>query len=150
MWDLVPWPEIKPGPPVLGAWSLSHWTTREAPNDQFLVELNSWFFFFFFAYIKYRNNNRYQSRLLRGLLVWKHSMRILIKQNNWAWVHAKLRAGSLSTGNHKRFNERYDTGVGPRPRGVAWVSLGWALSLWPSINILVFHWGHCQGGLFRL
>ena len=29
MWDLVPWSEIKPGPPALGAWSLSHWTTRE-------------------------------------------------------------------------------------------------------------------------
>ena len=29
MWDLVPWPGIEPGPPALGAWSLSHWTTRE-------------------------------------------------------------------------------------------------------------------------
>ena len=24
MWDLVPWSGIKPGPPVVGAWSLSH------------------------------------------------------------------------------------------------------------------------------
>ena len=31
MWDLVPWPGIEPGPPALGAWSLSHWTTREVP-----------------------------------------------------------------------------------------------------------------------
>ena len=31
MWDLVPWTEIKPGPPALGTWSLSHWTTREVP-----------------------------------------------------------------------------------------------------------------------
>ena len=31
MWDLVPWPGIKPRPPVLGAQSLSHWTTREVP-----------------------------------------------------------------------------------------------------------------------
>ena len=29
MWDLVPWPRIKPRPPALGAQSLSHWTTRE-------------------------------------------------------------------------------------------------------------------------
>ena len=29
MRDLVPWLGIKTGPPVLGAWSLSHWTTRE-------------------------------------------------------------------------------------------------------------------------
>ena len=29
MWDLVPWPESQPRPPALGAWSLSHWTTRE-------------------------------------------------------------------------------------------------------------------------
>ena len=28
-WDLVPWLGIKPRPPALGAWSLSHWTTRE-------------------------------------------------------------------------------------------------------------------------
>ena len=29
MWDLVPWPMIKPGSPALGMWSLSHWTTRK-------------------------------------------------------------------------------------------------------------------------
>ena len=28
-WILVPWPGIKPTPPVAGAWSLNHWTTRE-------------------------------------------------------------------------------------------------------------------------
>ena len=32
MRDLVPQPEIEPGPPALGAWSLTHWTTREVPN----------------------------------------------------------------------------------------------------------------------
>ena len=31
MWDLVPWPGIEPRSPALGAWSLSHWTTREVP-----------------------------------------------------------------------------------------------------------------------
>ena len=34
-WDLVPWPGIELRPPVLGAWSLSHWTTREVLWDQF-------------------------------------------------------------------------------------------------------------------
>ena len=32
MWDLVPWPGIEPWPPALGAWNLSHWTTREVPT----------------------------------------------------------------------------------------------------------------------
>ena len=31
MWDLVPWPGIKPRPYALGAWSLSHWTSKEVP-----------------------------------------------------------------------------------------------------------------------
>ena len=29
MWDLVSWLGIEPQPPALGAWNLSHWTTRE-------------------------------------------------------------------------------------------------------------------------
>ena len=36
MWDLVPRPGIEPGSPALGAWSLSHWTTREVPIFGFL------------------------------------------------------------------------------------------------------------------
>ena len=32
-WNLVPWPGVKPGPSVLGARSLSHWTTRTFLND---------------------------------------------------------------------------------------------------------------------
>ena len=31
MRNLVPWPGITPGPPALGTWSLSHWTTRKSP-----------------------------------------------------------------------------------------------------------------------
>ena len=31
MWDLVPWPVIKPGPYALGVWSLNHWSAREVP-----------------------------------------------------------------------------------------------------------------------
>ena len=32
MWDLVPWPGIEPRSPMLGAWSLSHWTTGKSPK----------------------------------------------------------------------------------------------------------------------
>ena len=32
MWDLVPWPGIEPGSPALGAWNLSHWTTRKSQS----------------------------------------------------------------------------------------------------------------------
>ena len=32
IWDLVSWPGIKPGPPALGAQSLSHWTTKWVPR----------------------------------------------------------------------------------------------------------------------
>ena len=44
MWDLVPWLGIKPGLLALGAWHLSHWTTREVSYDVIL------FFFFFFSW----------------------------------------------------------------------------------------------------
>ena len=37
MWDLIPQPGIKPGPPALGVWSLSHWTTREVPGYSVLM-----------------------------------------------------------------------------------------------------------------
>ena len=37
VWDLVPWPGIKPGPPALGLWSLNQWTTREVPVCLFLI-----------------------------------------------------------------------------------------------------------------
>ena len=30
LWDLVPCPGIESGPPALGAWSVSHWTTRKS------------------------------------------------------------------------------------------------------------------------
>ena len=35
MWDLVPWPRIKPRPPVLTAQSLNHCTTRKFPPMAF-------------------------------------------------------------------------------------------------------------------
>ena len=36
MRGLIPWPGTEPGPPVLGALSLSHWTTREVPAVVFI------------------------------------------------------------------------------------------------------------------
>ena len=44
MWDLVPWSGMEPGPPVLGAQSLSHWTTREV---SVVLEFWSWFCYCF-------------------------------------------------------------------------------------------------------
>ena len=38
MWVLVPWPGIEPGPPALGAWSHSHWTTKEIPQYMLLLQ----------------------------------------------------------------------------------------------------------------
>ena len=43
MWDLVSWPGIEPGPPTLGAQSLSHWTTRK-------VSLSNLYAFYFFSW----------------------------------------------------------------------------------------------------
>ena len=37
MWDLVPWLGIEPESPALGAWDLSHWTTREVPEPFILI-----------------------------------------------------------------------------------------------------------------
>ena len=37
MWDLVLWPGIKPGPPALGAQSLSHWNGKPQPDPFNLV-----------------------------------------------------------------------------------------------------------------
>lgn len=35
MWDEVPCPGMEPGPPALGAWSHSPWSTREVPIRDF-------------------------------------------------------------------------------------------------------------------
>ena len=51
MWDLLPCLGIKPRPPALGVWSLSHWTTREVPESSALMMevltfrrwLNNWY-----------------------------------------------------------------------------------------------------------
>ena len=43
MWDLVSWPGIVPGPPTMGAQSLSHWTTRK-------VSLSNLYVFYFFSW----------------------------------------------------------------------------------------------------
>ena len=43
MGDLVSWPEIKPRPPALGAWSLRRWTPGESRGtSEFLVTYCLW------------------------------------------------------------------------------------------------------------
>ena len=44
MWDLVPRLGMEPGPPALGAQSLSHWITREVPevNSIFAGSESAW------------------------------------------------------------------------------------------------------------
>ena len=44
MWDLVPWPQIKPRPPALGVQSLNCWTTREVPTSMLSWLHNSSYF----------------------------------------------------------------------------------------------------------
>ena len=36
MSDSVSWPRMEPSPQAFGGWSLSHWTTREVPQDSIL------------------------------------------------------------------------------------------------------------------
>ena len=39
MRDLVSQPRIEPGPPALGMWSLTHWTTREVLEPFYFFNL---------------------------------------------------------------------------------------------------------------
>ena len=41
IWDLVPWPGIKPEPPVLGAQSLSH-STKRSPYFILYFQVIDW------------------------------------------------------------------------------------------------------------
>ena len=41
VWGLVPWPRNEPGPSALAAWSLSHWTTTEIPENTTLILFSS-------------------------------------------------------------------------------------------------------------
>ena len=44
VWDVVPWSEMEPGPPALGAWSLNYWTTRDVPHALFLLFFKSFIY----------------------------------------------------------------------------------------------------------
>ena len=55
MWDPVAWPGNDPGPPALGVWCLSHWTTREVlylflSSAHLFFSPWSWTLLFFFSY----------------------------------------------------------------------------------------------------
>ena len=41
MWDPSSWPGMEPASPVLDAWSLNHWTTREVPKLQHILTIKS-------------------------------------------------------------------------------------------------------------
>ena len=79
MWDLVPWPGIKLRSSALGAWQLSHWTTREVPDlglslqksqgSQFPLLLSSSIVSTNFSFFQY-------SRLCGMLLTWRSSSQI--------------------------------------------------------------------------
>ena len=44
LWDLVPWPEIEPGPSVLRFCSLSPWTTTDVPHFLFIYYFGDYSF----------------------------------------------------------------------------------------------------------
>ena len=77
MWDLVPRPGIKPGPPALGAWSLSHWTTRAVP------EIDFWLHFF----SKPPHFHHEPNTPLFSQLLWGHSPHGV---HNVFWVHIQM------------------------------------------------------------
>ena len=66
MWDLVPWPEIKPGPPALGVWSLNHWATRESHFSIFL-----------------KTQSRLKSKIFYLLCMF------IISSKSWGWGHGE-------------------------------------------------------------
>ena len=48
MRDLIPPPRIQAWSPALGAWSLSHWTTKEVSVSKFYTKLSDLFKLFLF------------------------------------------------------------------------------------------------------
>ena len=72
MWDLVPWPGIELGAPELGAWSLSHWTTREVPQMDFLPSQPPG---------KPKNTGMGSLSLLQG--------NFLTQESNWGILHCR-------------------------------------------------------------
>ena len=63
MWDLAPWPGIKPWPLALGAWRLSHWTSREVPGftNSVSYTISSHFSVFWFSYLEKRDTLKGQN-----------------------------------------------------------------------------------------
>ena len=75
--DLVSWPRIKSGPLVLRVWSLTHWTTREAPGMQVFSFQMMWLEVVHFtsAYIPLvitspHAHTSFQEKLGNGALTW--------------------------------------------------------------------------------
>ena len=83
MWDLFPWPGIKPKLPALGAGSHSHQTTREVPYPSFLKLV-------IFSLLFQELNLEYH---LAGQF-WVH----LLVMNHWPFNHVKLAGVTLTSG----------------------------------------------------
>ena len=93
MWDLVPWPGIKPEASVLGVRSLSHWTGREVPllfkRVAFLIGLTSCLSFI----IKLSAEEKVVFEVFRAYMTYMcHAMNIYRKVPDLMVVHSKFSA----------------------------------------------------------
>ena len=79
IWGLVPWPGIEPGSPMLGMWSLSHWTPSGRSN-------NFWF-------MRYKAVTRFLASEFPGEpsysigVLWEQFARIPTSKD---WVHKQV------------------------------------------------------------
>ena len=102
MWDLVSQPGIKPRPPALGAWSLSHWTTREVPKGQFFKDFDVTIFYVWWTVLRHFQD-------CRGIIIYKENSVFLA-----TWAGKMQRGHFQAVGRfHLLFQE-----VGRIPRGV--------------------------------
>ena len=96
MWDLASWPGIKTGPPSLGMWSPSHWTTREAPFFNFFLKkysrnkiignlkLQKNFLLLLLEGLEdYMAEETWQTRQRRNKSEWTREIKELMKSNVW-------------------------------------------------------------------
>ena len=84
IWDQVPRPEFEPGPPALGAWSLSHWTTREVPSRlfSFLLLFTFWLCWVFIT-LRYAGSSLLCTGL--SLVVTSRGYSLLQYMGFWLW-----------------------------------------------------------------
>ena len=70
MWNLLPRPGIEPRPPALGAWSLSHWPTREVPiNSSYRLSVSKMSIICEYSKIPWMTS---WAKFLSGKIILKH------------------------------------------------------------------------------